>query len=222
VDTPLGIVTMSQLKVGDKVLTKPGKYDTVLYFSRHWRKNEWVRDDSEIEAGYVNIQTRFSDNTVGPTLRISSEHLLPIAESSSNCKKTSVKPARILMPGKDIVIHSSGVCLEVTQSSVHIDQGAYSPITSSGYLIVNEVLVSCYTENSVMLNEQFASVALKTLLFLNSWLPHGIYVSLVDNVDFVVACIQVLATTDRLPFVVISILSFLVRITLVTNRRSVR
>ena len=134
--------TMYELSVGDRVLTlnpdtNQTKVDEVLAFSHQLAPGKG-------DQTYIRLTL---DN--GAVLSATSRHLICTADKDefSSCEYVF---AENVSPGSYVYYIDAGgrapVAMQrVSNVTVDIsDQGLYSPLTSTGTLIVNGVLVSCY------------------------------------------------------------------------------
>jgi len=135
---------MSQLKVGDRVLTldvatRTTKFDDVIGFSHR------------LPAG--NRKSMYTCMTLenGASMCSTPEHLICIptlpdaaAASSLECQYVFTRDIR---PGFIVLYNNNSLSTlqrVAAVSSDYSDNGLYSPLTSSGTLVVDGVLASCY------------------------------------------------------------------------------
>ena len=122
-----GTITMRNLKLGDEVMVADGRYERVYSFAHYL---------PDITGDYLRIS--FSDEPwATPPLEISRDHLLFISEHRA-------VQASFLRVG-DTVMKASGGVVAVKSIRKVAQMGVYAPFTPSGVLVLNGVLVSCYT-----------------------------------------------------------------------------
>ena len=119
------MVPLDQVKVGDKVATV-GSYVEVV---------AWMHHDLEIMGGALEIVS-----TAG-TLQVTDDHLI---FAHLALPGTVALPARLLMIGSRIV--SANGLANVTAVNKIQMQGHMLPLTTSGDLLVDGMLASCYGE----------------------------------------------------------------------------
>jgi len=116
---------MEDLQIGDKVLAADGAYSKVYSFGHY---------DPKAETKYVQVDTIAKQEP----LEISSDHLIYVRHGTAKklVPASGLKVGDYLMDGLDSF---KIISLKTTQR-----QGAFSPLTLSGSLIVNGYEVSCY------------------------------------------------------------------------------
>jgi len=120
---------MDSLEIGDFVLTDSG-YSKVYSFGHK---------DLNIKVNHLQV---FATNMApGHPLEISPEHLLYTFDSTTNAK--SLIAAGDLRVG-DHLVTKQGTPSKITSVHTVMRHGAYSPLTSAGNLLVDEVLASSY------------------------------------------------------------------------------
>jgi hypothetical protein len=129
---------MDALRVGDEVRTGEAHFEPVVFFSRHWAEGGgWTRNDAQVRASYLNITLRS-----GATLPVSTQHLLFTCGGKDRVAAGKVAQG-------DVLVDTEQGCSVVTSvTPPYVLRGAYSPMTASGAIVVNDVLASCYTEQS--------------------------------------------------------------------------
>lgn len=118
-----GTIPISDLRVGDLVRTKGGKYSRV-YSLGHW--------DPVLDAEFLQIV--LSD---GDRLELSDDHMVFVNGVFTAAKK--VKPG-------DTLTGEFGESKQVTLISRTRNYGVYAPITEAGHLLVSGVLSSSYID----------------------------------------------------------------------------
>lgn len=128
-----GTILMSQLKVGDKILTSQCKnvlkFEDV-FFLAHASGNQITN--------YTQIQTE-----MGKKIYISANHLMQV-----DCRNKLLPSCRVNVGDKIFVKLGNNIVLDtvVSKSTVSL-KGAYCPYTNNGTIIVNDVLASCFTSS---------------------------------------------------------------------------
>ncbi len=151
-----GKVTMERLEAGDSVLNSKTngnlQFEEVFLFSHAER---------EVTTCFVEVLTE-----QGKKITLSSNHLIPIS------KMDALKPARDIRVGDNIFVvttdKKSPVVDAVVNVTTVIASGLYCPHTASGTLIVDGVLVSCY---STVVPVWVQRVLVTPLAWLYRWLP---------------------------------------------------
>jgi len=136
VQTENGMKTMRDVRIGDRILAMVD--DTVFYapvlFFAHRAENDW--------AQFYRIET-----STGEALKLSADHLI----YTSDCKPESLMKrvyAKNVAIGDCVFVLSKENKLEpvaVREVTQVYDVGVFAPITSSGTIVVNNMLASCYT-----------------------------------------------------------------------------
>ena len=114
--------TMSNIKIGDKVLVAPNKYSEVYMFSH--RSADSVSD-------FVKLET-----SVNTTLLLTADHYLYL--------NSKLAAARLAKVGDTLLTGDGSECLIVKVSSERAT-GLYNPHTLHGDIIVNGIKASSYT-----------------------------------------------------------------------------
>lgn len=126
--TPVGYRRIDQLQIGDYVAVKPNAFEPIAAFLH--------RDGNRNAPGF---QFTTSNGTV---LTLSDEHLLFLAPERKAILAKHVKTGhRLFLAKNDDYVQES--IIDVTRRDV---EGLYSPLTPSGTILVNDVLVSCYSQ----------------------------------------------------------------------------
>ncbi len=156
-----GMVRMDCLQVGDRVLTTTKKgslsFGNVFCFSHA---------EQHAVTSFLQITT-----FLGKTVTLSPNHLLPVNITDA------LRAAKDVSVGDHVFVckESAEEALvrdEVVSVSMVIAEGLYCPHTSSGCLVVDDVLVSCYT---TVLPPWAQHVLLTPFAWLYRWLPSSIY-----------------------------------------------
>ena len=128
---------MSDVRTGDRLLVADGTYSPVLTFLVHQQQGSSV--------DYLRISTNQS------TLQITPSHLILIRRQGDNGPPRYLQAAR-LRPGDHIfsLRPDFNGTMQETEVIEVIDNvkrsDAYAPMTESGTLVVDDVIVSCYAE----------------------------------------------------------------------------
>lgn len=139
-------VTLSKLLVGDLVESEPGIFSPVFFFSH--------RDPSTFST---HISLTLANNV---TLTLSPGHFLPVYDDSSLMAARNVRVGQKLR-----TVSGWSDVIEVRRV---IARGLYNPHTLTGTIVVDDVVVSVYTEAVV------ASVATTLLVPLRALFRAGL------------------------------------------------
>ena len=129
-----GLVPMSELKIGDYVMASNGMFSQVYGFGHKARS---------FKTKYLQVFTE-SMHKEHP-LEISAEHLIYTHDTSKN---TSMLVAAGDLRVGDSLLTALGSPSTILWIRVVERQGVYSPLTVSGSLLVNGILVSSYVSRS--------------------------------------------------------------------------
>jgi len=129
-----GATRMDALKIGDAVRTADDTYSVVYSFGHKAVSSK---------TNYLQIFT--TNMEPGHPLEISSEHLIYTQTAPKNT--VNLVAAGDLQVG-DNLLAMDGITSEILWISKVQGQGAYSPLTVSGNLLVNGVLGSCYVSRA--------------------------------------------------------------------------
>lgn len=117
-----GVTLMSDLKLGDKVLTGNGKYESVYSFG-HRNPDANKNDFLELTAGTTS-------------LALTSDHMILL-------KGGSYVPSSIVQIGDELLM-SNGVSTEVQSIRRVQKKGVFAPFTASGTIVVNDIHASSF------------------------------------------------------------------------------
>jgi len=123
VDDERGVIKMKDLRLGDYVLARNGKYEKVYSYG-HFEPNT--------KAQYLEI---FCSDNHHP-LEVTENHMIFTSDNKAI-------PASNLCVG-DKIISGSGNPIVIKSIRRVIRVGLYAPLTQSGTVVVNDVLASCY------------------------------------------------------------------------------
>jgi len=145
-----GDITMSELQLGDSILVDTkGNYESVYTFGHYYPNSP--------KSPFIKIKT-----VEGSELTLSLNHMVKTTTSGSI-------PAVQIKKG-DSLLNSSGK-IEFVESTneFQLQQGMYAPFTASGYLIVDNILVSNYV---ALKEESFLQIAGKSIIS-HQWIAHA-------------------------------------------------
>ena len=154
IDKKLGVVEMRHLKIGSQVATISG-WATVKTFL-HWHSNETV-DALQIDHAHGR-------------LTLSPDHLIFTVDNNGAAQSKAAKHLRsgdLLLTDKS----SSSLVQSVHQTTM---QGYYAPLTSSGTIIVDNISVSCYSQDHhhLSLPHWVAQVAMVPIRTIPAWMSY--------------------------------------------------
>ena len=119
---------MENLQIGDIVLTSSGFNEVVGFLHRE-----------PFEAPFLRINTNFG------MLTISRDHIVFVQDA---CTRRTNLPAACLRPGVHNILrlHADGnfIAIPITDISATRSEGFYAPLTTSGDIVVDGFLCSCY------------------------------------------------------------------------------
>jgi hypothetical protein len=124
-----GVIALRDLKIGDRVKDREGKFSQVYSFGHY-----------EPEAATEYIQIRVSG--LQKPLEISAEHMLFVDDAAVPASSVSVGDWVSLVASKGV---GNGVA-RILQIKKVVRQGAYAPFTTSGTIAVNKVACSSYVD----------------------------------------------------------------------------
>ncbi|CAB9498133.1 Desert hedgehog protein [Seminavis robusta] len=128
----IATVSMSDLRVGDKVLSRTNQFEPVYAFG-HWNPHAINK--------FLKIQSSSDESP----LEVSSEHFVYIQGSKNPIRAASVQVGDVLQgvaPSMNATGAEQGLVVESLTSIEKM--GLYAPLTASGVFVVNGVLASCY------------------------------------------------------------------------------
>lgn len=145
-------VAMSNLVLGDKVLTRSNHFEPIYSFGhRH----------ETIQATYLQIHVGQPDGEEEAILEMSTDHMVFVS-------KDQTKPASSLSLG-DSVWTANGTEATVTRIQTVDRRGAFAPFTPSGSIFVNGVVASTFV--SLQEGEAYLQLGVSTQ-FSHQWLAH--------------------------------------------------
>jgi len=182
VETPSGMKSMRDLKVGDEVLA-PVQGNQFAFQPVTW----FLHLDHDVQAEFMELKTAHQ------TLSLTRHHLVPVVSCDMDLAALGDEGVSTLMsahaiyaeratPGQCLIrVHGNQMQLEpiVSVESVR-KQGIYSPMTASGSLVVEQVQVSCYSNSleSYTLQHSFYTAFHK----VSDWFT-SVWASATDRVD---------------------------------------
>jgi hypothetical protein len=92
------------------------------------------------------------------------------------------RAAQTIRVGRDALIGKDGKLWPVTNVQRVFRYGQFYPVTKSGKIIVDGLLVSCFNEEA-MKRSMLVSVGVKLVDVLYQVLPHGVFVSVAEGID---------------------------------------
>ena len=163
---------MTDLKIGHKVLTANGKFSDVYLFSHK---------DTTTEYPFIDLHT--ADSYV---VSVSSGHYVKTT--------TGVKPAHSVIIG-DSLLQQNGTFVRVMRIESSIRTGLFNPHTLQGEIVVDNILVSCYTDVLPVATAHSLLVAFRALYNLgNLFLPTlnltVEFIQILANIAFVDSVLQ--------------------------------
>jgi len=155
---------MDQLLASDQVTTIDSQSGLPVNEPVEW----FIHREPDVEADFIRLQT--SSNF---QLTLTPEHLIPVfdCDSPPGVSAQAVVFARSVLIGQCVQVWSqsegSAQLDRVVMATTNRQRGVYSPVTQSGYLLVNGVHVSCYSslEQQTLQNTLF-----KWLISLRNYL----------------------------------------------------
>ena len=157
-----GVVAMQDLKLGDKVLVAPNKYEPIYSFGHF---------DPDISADYLQLRTPSTK------LDISNDHMVFVEHAGAI-------PASAVKIGDKVVLASGSVELVEDIKSV-VRTGAFAPFTPSGTVVVDGVKASSFVslqESSSVLVIGSVSTGLSYQWLAHTFeLPHRVWCSYVGD-----------------------------------------
>jgi len=157
-----GTVRIDELRIGDAVLTSSG-FAEVYSFGHK---------SPEALPKYMVIQT--AANHIKP-LEISALHLLKMY--NQNNKRNNWMPAEEVKAG-DTLVDENGKPIRVISVSKKQSRGAYTPLTSTGDIVVNGLVASVYVEQEVF--KPYLSADFQHLIQHGAFAPYRIFCGLMD------------------------------------------
>jgi len=139
----------------------------------------WLHAQPNVSAKFVNLRTES-----GHELSLTGEHLIYETECNGGAGRTIF--AKNVRVGGCLFVMADKKLVEskVTAKSQKKLTGVYSPITSTGSIVVNDVLASCYNYYE---NEALQKFVYQYMIgfqdTLAQWLPSSIYQAAFNNQD---------------------------------------
>jgi len=140
-----GETMMRDVRVGDRVLTEGGVYETVYSFGHR---------DEKLPAKYLKI--------LPSSLEVSQDHMVFVDQ------KGAIPASLIEVGDKLIDFHGGTILVEEIHEIERV--GAYSPFTHSGTLFVNGILSSSYISFQ---NSSVLKIGVIETPFTYQWLAHA-------------------------------------------------
>jgi len=128
VQTPSGFKRIDQLKTGNYVAVGKNKFEPISTFLH--------RDETKNAKGF-----QFT-TTSGKNLTLSDEHIVFIAPNRKSMLAKNVKVGQAFYLATNSGYEEETI-LKKERSEL---KGRYSPLTPSGVILVNDILVSCYSQ----------------------------------------------------------------------------
>jgi len=169
-----GTISMSRLaEVRDaQVLTRNDdgqlEYSSVRY---------WLHSQPTLSAKFLTLRTES-----GHRLAITSEHLIYETDCRGNGGQAIY--AKNVQVGHCLYVNQDGKLIEspVVEKGQEKMSGVYSPITTTGSIVVNDVLASCYNYYE---NESLQKFVYQFVIgfqdMLANWMPSSIYQAAFNN-----------------------------------------
>jgi len=145
-----GVISMKSLRIGDLVLVEGGKYARVYSFGHY--------DDKIIINNYLQIisttNNKGDSDTTTSILELSADHMVYILRDDDSNKNIITIPASSIQVG-DVLIDGNDAKVVVTKivNKVNNRRGAYAPFTTTGNIVVSNILASNYISISSMLEK---------------------------------------------------------------------
>jgi len=175
VETRFGTKSMSELQTGDEVLAPVEGGQFV------WQPITWfLHRDHSVRAEFVELKTATQ------TISLTAHHLIPVAPCdldlatldaegfASIMAKYAIYAERAQLGQCLVRVENAQVSLEAIQLKQVVEkQGIYSPMTSSGSLVVQGIHASCYSSSmeSYLMQHTFYSYYYKLARLLASLNP---------------------------------------------------
>lgn len=128
VQTYIGTKQIDQLELGDHVAVGKGEFEPIIAFL-HW-------DNRRNASGFQFTTAN------GAELTVSDEHLIFVAPGRNAILAKNVKVGHRLYTASENG-YAEDVVVSIQRRTV---LGRYSPLTTSGIILVNGVMVSCYSQ----------------------------------------------------------------------------
>lgn len=139
------IVRMDELQVGDEVLVEERKYSPVFMFThadRHVR-HRFVKISFGSSTSTPMPDSENNNKSIGRSVLMTPGHVVPLVHR--NGYDTTWKHARDVVIG-DRILDAFGNPVQVTDLTTMWDYGLFNPQTHSGNIVVDEILMTTFTE----------------------------------------------------------------------------
>ncbi|GMS86657.1 hypothetical protein PENTCL1PPCAC_8832, partial [Pristionchus entomophagus] len=164
VETIEGAKRMSELETGDEVLSIDGtmiSYSPIIMF---------LHRDEKYLAEFNVITT-----ANGSSVRLTNEHLIYVSDCDPNNPFKLVRAKEVCTEHCLITSRSPNRTLSIERiinvTKIY-ERGIYAPLTSTGEIIVNDVLSSCHSNLAIkLLQQSFFSVYRSIQRFFSFFLP---------------------------------------------------
>jgi len=169
-----GTISMSQLaeKRDAHVLTRNG--DGQLEFSS---VRYWLHARPSLSMKFLTLSTES-----GHKLAITSEHLIYETDCQGNGGNAIF--AKNVQVGRCLYVNDNGDLKEsrIVEKGQEKMNGIYAPITTSGSIVVNDVLASCYSHfENEPLQKQVFQYMIQFQDMLANWMPSSLYEAAFNN-----------------------------------------
>lgn len=141
-DTEVRRVRMGEVRIGDIAVGRGGRSSGSVFFFGH--------RDSISKAKYVTLVAREHNNTLR-SIRLSPGHLLPVWH------KGNIEARHVQLGDWVYTVDGRATVIDIGMT---VEYGMYAPVTMSGEMIVDGVVVSCFTS---IVNERVATALLAPL-----------------------------------------------------------
>jgi hypothetical protein len=175
--------SMVDLRIGTHVLVDPiqNRYEPILFMTDHWHSKTGgiILDSSDVMADFLLISMSSSllhhHISISSKLMLTPDHLVLILMENGHHDFQSI-PAYQVHIGH-LFLHSTGEILQVNDIQRVSEFGLYSPVTVSGQIVVNNILVSCFTHATP--SKHVVKPSLVLLSVLQQILPNFIYETII-------------------------------------------
>lgn len=143
VRTPGGLKPISQLQVGDQVLSvdAAGKliYDDIYFFG-HAERSAW--------AHFVNLKLQAPEGLLQWNLELTPDHFIQMCQANCSWEESRTVPAEQVLPGHHVWVVTDSGRLEIAlviSTQLVPGSGLYNPYTLTGNIVVNGVVASSHS-----------------------------------------------------------------------------